>query len=209
MVVILINVIVSILSQRFPSMNLDLTKSSVNTLSTQAIKVVDSVKVPVTIYILATEAQTKNDQILSNYGIQYSQVGILASKMAERNSNIKVQYIDLVKNPTFAADYKSDNLIEGDVIVKSDKRDRVVAYTELFNVQYGSDGTTTNTYSLVDSALASGVNSVIADSLPVAAFDTGHSEQLDATTYKKLLSNNSFETRISTCLPMQYRRKHS
>lgn len=114
-----------------------------------------------------------------------------------------------MKNPTFAADYKSDNLIEGDVIVKSDKRDRVVAYTELFNVQYGSDGTTTNTYSLVDSALASGVNSVIADSLPVAAFDTGHSEQLDATTYKNCCPTTALKQRISTCLPMQYRRKHS
>lgn len=194
-IVILVNVIVGILGERYPSMNLDLTKSSVNTLSAQTVKVADSVKEPITIYILASEAQTKTDQILTDYGIQYSQVGILASKIAERNSNIKVQYIDLVKNPTFVSQYKSDNLVEGDVLVKSDKRYRVIAYTELFDVQYGSDGTTTNTYSMVDSALASGVNSVIADTLPVVAFDTGHSEQLDATSYKKLLANNNFETK--------------
>lgn len=194
-VVILINVIVGILGTRFPSMNVDLTKSSTNTLSAQALKVVDSVKVPVTISILATEAQTKGDQILSNYGIQYSQVGILAAKMAERNPKIKVEYIDLVKNPTFATTYKSDNIVEGDVVVKSDKRYRVVAYTELFNVQTGSDGTSSETFSLVDSALASGLNSVIAENLPVAAFDTGHSEQMDTTTYKSLLSNNNFESK--------------
>lgn len=193
-VVILLNVIVGLLSDRFPSMNLDLTKNSSNTLSEQAAKVVDGVKQAVTITILATEDQTKNDQVLSNYGLKYSQVGILAAKMAERNSNIKVQYVDLVKNPTFAADYKSDNLTQGDVIIKSDKRDRVLTYDQLFNIQYGQDGST-QTYSLVDSALASGVNSVIAETLPVVAFDTGHSEQLDGTTYKQLLANNSFETK--------------
>lgn len=193
-VIVLINVLVGILVDRYPSLNIDMTKNSSNTLSDQADKIVDSVKMPVTIYIIATESQTKNDEILSDYGIKYSQVGILAAKIAERNSNIKVQYIDLNKNPTFASTYKSDNVTEGDVIVKSEKRYRVLAYTDLFSVQYSSDGTSTETYSQVDSALASGLNTVIAETLPVVAFDTGHSEQMDSTSYKSLLTGNSFET---------------
>lgn len=195
-VVILVNVIVGILGQRFPSMNLDLTKNNTNTLSEQAVKVVDSVKEPVDIYILATEDQVKSDQILSDYGLQYSQVGVLASKMQERNSNIKVQYIDLVKSPTFASEYKNDNLSQGDVLIKSSKRDRVLTYTDLFSVQTSQDGSgSQETYSQVDSALASGVNSVVAENMPIVAFDTGHGEQIDTTTYKQLLSNNSFETK--------------
>ena len=195
-VVILVNVIVGILGQRFPSMNLDLTKNNTNTLSEQAVKVVDSVKEPVDVYILATEDQVKNDQILADYGLQYSQVGALAAKMQERNSNIKVQYIDLVKNPTFANQYKNDNLQQGDVLIKSSKRDRVLAYTDLFSVQTSQDGSgAQETYSQVDSALASGINSVVAENMPVVAFDTGHGEQIDTTTYKQLLSNNSFETK--------------
>ena len=194
-IVVLINVLVGILGNHYPSMNLDLSKDNTNTLSEQANKIVDKVKEPVTISIMATEEQTKNDQILSDYGIKYSQVGTLAAKMAERNSNIKVQYIDLVKNPTFAKDYKSNELTQGDVLIKSDKRERIVVYTDLFNIQYSQDGSSATNYSLVDSALASGVNSVIADTLPVVAFDTGHSEQMDGTTYKQLLSNNSFEAK--------------
>jgi ABC-2 type transport system permease protein len=194
-VIILLNVIVGILGQKFPSMNLDLTKSSANTLSSQAIQIVNSVKVPVTIHILASETQVKGDQILSEYGIQYSQVGVLAAKMAEKNSNIKVEYIDLTKNPVFVSEHKSDNLQEGDVLITSDKRDRVLAYTDLFDVQTGQDGTSQNTFSKVDGALASGLNSVVAESLPVVAFDTGHSEQLDSTTYKSYLKNNNFETK--------------
>ena len=194
-VVVLINIIVSVLAQRYPSMNVDLTKNKVNTLSTQASEIVAKVKISTTIYIMATEAQTKGDQLLSEYGIKYSQVGELAAKIAEKNSNIKVQYVDLDKNPTFANTYKTDNLVAGDVLIKSDKRYRVLTYTDLFNVQYGSDGSTTETYSMVDSALASGLNSVISDTVSLAAFDTGHSEQMDATTYKKLLGNNSCETK--------------
>jgi ABC-2 type transport system permease protein len=194
-VIILINVIVGILGDKYPSMNLDLTKGSTNTLSTQALDIVKSVKEPVTLYIMATETQTKNDQILTNYGIQYSQVGILAAKIAENNSNIKVEYIDLTKNPTFATKYKSDNLEEGDVLVVGEKRNRVLAYTDLFDVQYSQDGQSTNTYSKVDSGLASGLNSVMAENLPVVAFDTGHSEKIDATTYKSLLTSNNFETK--------------
>jgi len=58
-VVILLNVIVGLLSDRFPSMNLDLTKNSSNTLSEQAVKVVDGVKQAVTITILATETRPR------------------------------------------------------------------------------------------------------------------------------------------------------
>lgn len=194
-VIILINIIVGVLGDKYPSMNLDLTKDRTNTLSQQAVQVVDKVKIPTKIYILATEAQTKGDQLFASYGIKYSQVGELAAKMSEKNSNIQVQYIDLDKNPTFVNDYKNDKLVSGDVVIKSDKRYRVLAYTDLFDIQTSQDGTSQNTYSMVDSALASGLNAVISDTVSIAAFDTGHSEQLDATTYKKLLSDNSFETK--------------
>ncbi|MDF1494717.1 Gldg family protein [Caproiciproducens sp. CPB-2] len=194
-VVILINVIVSVLAQRYPSMNLDLTKNKVNTLSAQAAEIVSKVNVPTTIYIMATQAQTKGDQLLSEFGIKYSQVGELAEKIAEKNTNIKVEYMDLDKNPTFASTYKNDNLTAGDVLVKTEKRYRVLAYTDLFNVQYGADGVSTETYSMVDSALASALNSVIADTVAIASFDTGHSEQMETATYQKLLENNSFETK--------------
>jgi ABC-2 type transport system permease protein len=194
-IVILINVIVGILGERYPSMNLDLTKKGMNTLSEQTVKIVDSVKSPVKIYILATESQTKNDQILSSYGIQYSQVGSLAAKIAERNSNIKVEYIDLAKNPTFATKYKSENIQEGDVVIESEKRNRVLSYTELFDVQYSQSGMSTDVYSKVDSAFASGLSTVTAESLPVVAFDTGHSEKMDDTLYKSLLNSNNFETK--------------
>ena len=49
-------------------------------------------------------------------------------------------------------------------------------------------------YPMVDSALASAVGSVNADTLPLAVFDTGHNEMLDTTLYKNMLTSSNFET---------------
>lgn len=194
-IVVLINIIVGTLSDRFPSMNVDLTQESMNTLSQKACEIVDKVNVPTKIYILATEAQTKGDFILAEYGIKYSQVGELVSKIAEKNKNITYEYVDLDKKPTFATEYKNDNIMVGDVIIKTDKRYRVLTYTDLFDIRYNQEGTGYDTFSMVDSALSSGLSSVVADTISVAAFDTAHSEAMDVTAYKNLLKNNSFETK--------------
>ncbi len=120
--------------------------------------------------------------------VDYAQVSRLFSKAAERNSNIKLNYVDLDKNPTFATDYKADNLTAGDVVVKSDKRHRVLtARATCSRRSTAATDTSSTTTSNVDSSLASALNSVTSDTMPIAAFDTGHSEQMDAAGYKHLL----------------------
>lgn len=202
-VVVLANLLVGTLVSRFPSINLDLTKNGSNTLSSAGVQVVDKVNLPTEIYVCATKQQVEGDQLYSDYGIKYSQVGSLLAKIAERNSKIKVEYVDLDKNPTFAAEYKSDNLASGDVVVKTEKRYRVLTYSDLFNIQYSSDYTSSQVYSNVEGALDSALNAVISDKLPVIAFDTGHSEQQDMTAFQKLLDNNSFETKTFNLLTDQ------
>ena len=147
-VVILLNVVVSLLAERYPSMNLDLTEGHVNTLSDSAAEIASNVQNPTTIYIMASEDIAKSDTLLAEYGIKYSQVSALAEKMAERNSNISVEYIDLDQNPAFASEYQDDGLMTADVLVKTDKRYRVLAYTDLFDVQYSQTGMVA--YSMVE-----------------------------------------------------------
>lgn len=189
-IMVLLNVLVGILANKYPSINLDFTNGSTNTLSTQAETVVDSVNIPVTVYICASEESTKSNSIMKGY----SQVGTLAAKMAERNSNITVQYIDLDTNPTFKTNFSKETLTAGDVIVQSSKRYRHLTTSDLFDTEYNSSYTSSVSYSNVDSSLASSLNMVTSDTLPVVAIDTGHSEQLSTTAYETLLKNNSFET---------------
>ena len=58
-IVILINVVVSILGERFPSLNIDLTAHSVNTLSEHSIDVVDSLSPPTTSPRLRIKSEAK------------------------------------------------------------------------------------------------------------------------------------------------------
>ncbi|MVB10906.1 ABC-type uncharacterized transport system [Caprobacter fermentans] len=194
-VVVLVNILVGIVGERFPSVNLDLTKTGSNSLSSEGLKAVDKVSLATTVYVCATKQQVEGDQIYADQGLKYSQVGSLLAKMAERNSKIQVQYIDLDKNPTFASEYQSDSLTAGDLIVKTDKRHRVLTYSDLFNIQYSQDYSSSQVYSNVEGALVSALNAVTSEKLPIVAFDTGHAEQQDMTGYQKLLNNNSFETK--------------
>lgn len=194
-VVVLVNLLVGILGQRFPSVNLDLTKNGSNSLTAAGIKVVDKVGLATKIYVCGTKQQVDNDQIAADQGLKYSQVGRILSKIAERNPKITVEYVDLDKDPTFAAEYQSDSIALGDVIVKTEKRYRVLTYSDLFNIQYSQDYSSSQVYSNVEGSLVSALNAVISNKLPVVAFDTGHSEKQDMTAFKKLLNNNSFETK--------------
>ncbi|WP_050696934.1 Gldg family protein [Anaeromassilibacillus senegalensis] len=184
--IVLLNVVVSILGERYPSMNLDLTTGKVNTLSESAAQVASNVQTPTTITIMAGEDIARSDT-------NYQQVSILADKMAERNSNITVAYLELDKNPAFASQYQDENITTGSVLVETEKRHRVLNYGDLFSTQYSMDGSMV-TYSKVDSALASAVSSVNADTLPLAVFDGSHSEAVDLAVYRTLLEGNNFET---------------
>ena len=192
-VVILLNVIVGILGERFPSVNLDMTKSGSNSLSADALKIVQGVKTPVDITICASKQDCQSSMVTG--GGDYAEVSRLFEEAAERNAKITLSYEDLDKNPTFAQQYKSDNLTAGDVIVHTGKRYRVLTSTDLFTSQTDSNTYATTYYSNVDASLASALNYVTSAVVPVAAFDTGHSEKMDPAGYKKILSGASFETK--------------
>lgn len=198
-VLVLLNVFASILVQKYPSLNLDMTTGGLNSLSDTTKNVVKNVSQETDIYILASEAQVKGDEILSNYGIKYSQVANLCAKMTEMNPNIKISYKDLDTDPSFASGYSSEKLSAGDIIIKTPSRYRHIAYTDLFNINSDSTGSTA-IYSLVDSTLASAINNVNANTLPIVAFDTGHQEQLDTTAMEKILSGSNFETKSFSLL---------
>lgn len=192
-IILLLNVVVSMLGQRFPSINLDLTAQKVNTLSEDVLKALDTIKLPTTITILGAESDIRDNVLYLEYGFQYSQVAILADKMKERNPNIKVEYVDLDKNPTYASSIGEPNLNVGSVVVSTEKRNRVLQATDLFNLQTDYTTGQTNSYSMVGTALASAISQTNSERLPVIAFATGHEEIYDTTALQSVLGNANFE----------------
>lgn len=173
--VILVNVVVSLLSERFPSMNIDLTANQVNTLSEAAMEVAKEVEEETTIYILATDSWL---DYANNQGVPYSSLVSLSDKLAEANSKIKVEQIDLEKNPTFVNKYADENLSNGSVVVETEKRYRVLGISDMFPTETNSQTGESTNYNDVDSALATAIKQVNLAEVPVVSIATGHSEGL-------------------------------
>ena len=191
-VVILINVVVSLLSERFPSMNIDLTANQVNTLSDAAMEVAKEVENDTTIYILATDDWL---DYANNQGVPYSSLISLSDKLAEANSKIKVEQVDLEKNPTFANKYADENLSNGYVVVETDKRYRVLTIPDMFPTESNSQTGESTSYNDVDSALATAIKQVNLSEVPVVSIATGHSEAMTAAfdSLTSFFNENAFD----------------
>lgn len=197
-IVVVVNVLVSLLTERFPSMNIDLTAQGMNTLSDQAVKIAESVEQETTIYLIGTEDAYREDRILSNYGLKYSQVANLAERLGEVNGKIKTQFIDPDTNPSFINSYPDESLVRGRVLVRTEKRYKVLTVDDMFSMSQNSSTGATETYSNVDSALAGALELVNMDKVPVLTIATGHGEMLtssDMSSFLDMIKKLNFEVR--------------
>lgn len=195
-IVVVVNVLVSALSNRFPSMNVDLTAEKLNSLSDQALEIAKGVQNDTDIYLIGDEEAIRKDRVFTSYNLKYSQVANLADKLQEANSRIKVQFVDPDKNPTFISEYASDNLTTGKVLVKTEKRHRVLTVNDMFSMTQSQTSSGYDSYSMVDSALAAAIESVNLDKVPIVAVATGHNELLNSssrTALDSLLEEENFD----------------
>lgn len=132
-----------------------------------------------------------------SYGYNYSPLLSLADKLAEANSKIKVEQIDLEKNPAFANEYANENINYGSVVVKSEKRSRVLDVSDLFTTEANQQTGETTLYNNIDSALASAIKQVNLEEVPIVSIATGHDEllssELDSLT--TFFEDNAFEVK--------------
>ena len=93
-VLIILNMIVSAISERYP-IQLDLTTGKIYGLSDETIEYLKTVEKDVNIYVLATEDS------FGSPNEYYLQAAETIKKFPQYNSKIKVQFIDLAKDPAF------------------------------------------------------------------------------------------------------------
>ncbi len=128
--VVLVNVVVTMLFDRFP-ITLDLTGNSIYTVSEETKNYISGIEVPVDITVMATEDSFRG---ISDYTNQCSE---LLSSYAQYNPNITVRYKDLLSNPDFVSNY-SQNLGSCDIIVEladsTHTRVKVVTLADIISV---------------------------------------------------------------------------
>lgn len=197
-VVVVLNLLVSALSERFPSMNIDLTAQKMNTLSDQALDMAKSVEQDTNIYLIGDQEAYENDAIYSSYGLKYSQVMNLAKRLEEANQKIHVQFIDPDTNPEFISSYAGESLTTGRVLVSTEKRYKVLSVDDMFSMSQNQTTGATEMFSNVDSALAGAIEMVNLDKMPVMTIATGHDELLqpeDMSTFMDMMERQNFDVR--------------
>lgn len=198
-IVVAVNVGVTVLTDRFPSLDIDMTAQGLNTLSDQAMEIAKSVDKDTTITLIGTEEGYDSNSVYStysSYGIESSQVSNLARRLAEANSHITVEFVDPDTNPQFISDYADDNLTTGKVLVRTEDRYRVLSISDMFSIEQDQSTYAMASYSMVDSALASALEMVNMDDVPVLAIATGHNEMLsnsNMASFVDMMESQNFQ----------------
>ena len=127
--VIAINILAGVFSDKFKS-SFDLTKNKAFNITQDSIDYIGKLSTDVEIIVLNQE-----DNFISN-GEYFVQANEVIKQYSKHSNKIKVNYIDITKNPTFSTQYPNDELQTNSIIVKSSNRHKVLAASDLFDIEY-------------------------------------------------------------------------
>ncbi|WP_077533451.1 GldG family protein [Massiliimalia massiliensis] len=187
-VVVVINIIASLLLNRFP-VNIDLTEDNIYQLTDESVDYVKKLDSDVNIYVCVSESDFVNAASSSVY---YKQAYEIINNYAKQNSHIKVQFVDLLEEPEFAQKFSSYDVQQSSIVVESDKRVKVTTITDLFDQQQNSSTGTTTISSKAEQVMTSAIMYVTDNEVMQASILTGHSET-DVAGFTSLLTSNNYE----------------
>ena len=184
-VVILINAVAASLSERYP-LSADLTAGAVYDLGPDSKEVLENLTDEVQIYVLATKGNYSG----SNYLVQ---ARTLLEKYPKYSSGVSVEFIDYIKDPTFAARYPDLQLSAGDVLVVGPEAVKQITLANLFTYTYDAQGELKVSGSRAEEAITSAiVSAVTSDPVSVGVL-TGNAVSEDRKVLETILADNSFE----------------
>lgn len=195
LIVVVVNLAAWQAARRFPGMNIDLTAQKLNSLSKEVGEIAEKVDRPTTVYVMADEEAAREDGLYASYGIQYSQVVSLLERFEQINPLIEVEFRAPEANPALMSEYAQENLSEGSIVMKTDRRYQVLGISDLF-VQM--QDTKTGAYSFyfeADSALANALSYVNQEWVPQLVIATGHGEMMDENSrqaFEKVMEQQGF-----------------
>lgn len=188
-VTILLNVVVSLMSDKLPGMSIDLTSTGAFELSETSIKLAQNVKKDLKITFLDDKQSYRSKASSNTY---YAQVMAIAEEYGKYNNKISAEYISIVDNPNFENKYPQETLSADDIVVSCGDKYRVLDQYDIFNVKsYYS------TYSYIASSKAEEAfdGAILAvtstESTKIAIVEDNSTE--DFTYFKNILEQNNYE----------------
>lgn len=192
--VIVLNIIIGLLVNRFPDLELDLTSNNSFALQDDTIDYVSHLNNDVTVYILM-EKDTFESQ-----GTYFVQAQKMLNKMVSKsNGKMKVKYVDLTSNPSFTSDYPNvdwqSSSANNIVLVESGKQYKVLTLADCFEYDeqtYNYNGSYSFTGTKIEQAVITAILNVTTNDKVVVDMIKGNNEQ-DYSSLKSLLENNAYQ----------------
>lgn len=191
--VVVLNIVVGLLVERFPNLKMDLTSNSAYALSDDAEDFMSHLDKDVNMYILSPE----NDFV--GNGEYFVQAKNLLEKMeAASNGKFTVSYIDTTSNPSFTNKYKNIDWSSKDTMAVMECGDRYQGVKTddcfTYDEQYLSAGYYQVNGTTIEQATVTAAMKVTTENQVVVDFITGNQES-DYTALKSLISNNAYDVR--------------
>lgn len=198
--VVAVNIIASVLENKFPSLSVDITSSNMYQLQDDTKKLCKNVNQDIDIYLLSDEdAFTSYD---SSFGVAYfSQAIQFFKEIASLNSHITFKFEDTSSNPSFAKKYSNLNLTTSGssticVIDAGNDRYKGLSMTDFFETENDSStGYTKIKSSKVEQAVCTAILGLTKENVAKACFVT--SSGVTSSYFSKLktfLDNQAYST---------------
>lgn len=185
-VIVILNVIATTLLERYP-LTIDMTTEKRFALTDESIEFVKNMGSDVKITVCAAEDDFKGVNEL------YRQAYEIIANYTRYNNDIKLEFVDLVRNPTFSQGYPDMTLNEGDIIIQSSLRSKKLTGEDLFMVQQTEQGGQIYS-SKAEQAMTSALT-FVTDAKPARVSVLGGLDNVDVSSYIELLEQNNFSVK--------------
>lgn len=185
--VIIINIIAVTLTNKYSALTADITGMQSFNITEQSLKIAQEIKKDTKITFLMSKSSYES---LDPY---CKQTSTLANQLAQNSDEkISVEYVDLVKNPSFQNNYPDDTLSTTDVIVSCGDKYKILTKDNLFTFENYSE-----TYQYIKSSQAeqeidSAILTVTSDVSTKVALVTDNCTD-DYSYLKSVLNTNNYE----------------
>ena len=184
--IVIINVIATALVERYP-LEIDLTKEGLFEISDTTKDYVKTLDKDVKITILADETSFAG---VNDY---FSQANEIIKGYGKLTDKIKVEYVNVVKNPGFVSQYPDLSLQSGNVLITCGEKAKVLTAYDLFNTQTSAYSTGASiTSSRAEEAVTSAIMNVVSEKSYKVAVLSGHDET-ELPVLTSLLEQNTYE----------------
>ncbi len=183
-IVFLLNAVVHTFSERYP-LSLDLTSNANYNIGDDSKEVLASLSNDITINVLADKGSFTG----SPYLVQTKKI---IEQYPKYSKYVTLKYVDYTTDPTFAAQYPTLNLSEGDILVVGSKNIKQIPLNNMFTYTYNSNQQLQVDACRAEEAITSAIVSVNTENPVYITILTGNAVSEDRQTLESILTDNNF-----------------